>query len=97
MNGFVSADRTHLSHVLCLVSTPSVGYLYCIGASFQLVATYHYATVVSQVLLLPAHQSANVSSALGAGFSGIFGAKLCKIVNLHFCYFFFYFFLCQRR
>ena len=55
VNGFVSSKRTQLSDMLCFVSTPSVGFLYSIGGSFHLVSTYHYAIVVTQVLLLFAY------------------------------------------
>ena len=49
-NRFTSLMRAQQSRVFCLISTPSVGYLYCIGGdSFHLVSTYHYAAAVTQV------------------------------------------------
>jgi len=50
INRFMSSKRTQLSHMFCLISTPSVGYLYSVGGdSFHLVSTYHYAAAVTQV------------------------------------------------
>jgi len=50
VNRFMSSKRSDLSHMFCLISTPSVGYLYSIGGdTFHLVSTYHYAAAVTQV------------------------------------------------